>query len=67
MVGNSAIAQEPFPPTIFLQLMDIPSYAITISFSELSESSFSPSHVSIPSGMTVIWFNDDDGQHTVTT
>jgi Plastocyanin len=67
MVGNSAIAQEPFPPTIFLQLRDIPSYTITIPFSELSESSFSPSHVSIPRGMTVIWFNDDDGEHTVTT
>ena len=38
MVGNSAIAQEPFPPTIFLQLRDIPSYTITIPLSELSES-----------------------------
>jgi plastocyanin len=67
IVGNTATAQQPFPPTIFLQLRDIPSYTITIPFSELKGSSFTPNHISIPSGMTVIWFNDDDELHTVTT
>ena len=53
VVGNTAIAQQPFPPTIVLQLRDIPSYTITIPFSEL-KGSFTPNHISIPSGMTVI-------------
>jgi plastocyanin len=65
--STTAFAQETFPPPIFYQVRNIPSYAITIPFSDLSESPFTPSHVSIPSGMTVVWFNDDDGQHTVTT
>jgi hypothetical protein len=30
-------------------------------------SPFEPSEISIPVGMTVIWFNDDNGEHTITT
>jgi hypothetical protein len=52
--STTAFAQETFPPPIFYQLRNIPSYAITIPFSDLSESPFTPSYVSIPSGMTVV-------------
>jgi hypothetical protein len=35
-------------------------------FSALGNSAYEPSEMSIPVG-TVIWFNDDNGDHTVTT
>lgn len=56
-----------FPPPILYQLNKIPSYAITIPFSSLGKSLFEPVEVNIPVGMTVIWFNDDSGEHSVTT
>jgi hypothetical protein len=56
-----------FPPPIFYQLRDIPSYVITIPFSSLGKSPFEPAEVNIPVGMTIIWFNDDIGEHSVTT
>jgi plastocyanin len=46
---------------------DIPVYAITIPFSSEGKSMFEPNEISIPTGMTVIWFNNDNGPHTVTT
>ncbi|HEY7079810.1 MAG TPA: hypothetical protein VH500_08920, partial [Nitrososphaeraceae archaeon] len=61
------LAQTTFPPPIFYQLRKEPSYAITIPFSSTGKSSFNPIDVSIPIGMTVIWFNDDHVYHTVTT
>jgi plastocyanin len=61
------LAQTTFPPPIFYQLRKEPSYAITIPFSSTGKSTFDPIDVSIPSGMTVIWFNDDHVYHTVTT
>ena len=60
-------AQTTFPPPIFLQLREIPSYSVIIPFTNLGNSQFHPSDIAIPVGMTVIWFNDDDGEHTVTT
>jgi hypothetical protein len=56
-----------FPPPIFYQLRNIPSYAITIPFNSLGKSPFEPAEVNIPVVMTVIWFNDDSGEHSVTT
>lgn len=56
-----------FPPPIFYKLRNIPSYAITIPFTTLGFSSYDPPDVSIPLGMTVIWFNDGNGIHSVTT
>jgi hypothetical protein len=56
-----------FPPPIFYKLRNIPSYAITIPFTTLGFSSYDPPDVSIPLGMTIIWFNDDNGIHSVTT
>jgi plastocyanin len=61
------LAGTTFPPPIFYKLRNIPSYAITIPFSSPGFSNFDPSDVSIPIGMTIIWFNDDSGLHTVTT
>ncbi|HEY7082532.1 MAG TPA: hypothetical protein VH500_22815 [Nitrososphaeraceae archaeon] len=61
------LTQTTFPPPIFYQLRQEPSYAITIPFSSTGKSTFDPIDVSIPSGMTVIWFNDDHVYHTVTT
>ena len=61
------LAQTTFPPPIFYQLRKEPSYAITIPYSSTGKSSFDPIDVSIPLGMTVIWFNDDHIYHTVTT
>ncbi|MFL6496062.1 MAG: hypothetical protein ACJ703_06535 [Nitrososphaera sp.] len=43
-----------------------PSFAIHQAFSDLGFSPFEPSYISIPSGMGVIWFNDDDSEHSVT-
>ncbi|HZA07025.1 MAG TPA: hypothetical protein VE619_04905, partial [Nitrososphaeraceae archaeon] len=44
-----------------------PVYAIVIPSSLEGNSVFEPKFVSIPAGMTIIWFNNDNGQHTVTT
>lgn len=68
-ISNTVYAQRPttFPPPILYQLKDIPSYAITIPFSSSGESHFEPSEINIPLGMTVIWFNNDNAYHTVTT
>jgi plastocyanin len=45
-----------------------PSYAIRIPFGSFeSNIGYDPANASIPAGMTVVWFNDDSTQHTVTT
>ena len=45
-----------------------PSYAIRIPFGSFeSNLGYDPANASIPAGMTVVWFNDDSTQHTVTT
>jgi plastocyanin len=61
------LSSTTFPPPILYQLNKIPSYTITIPFSSLGNSPFEPVEVNIPVGMTVIWFNDDNGEHSVTT
>jgi plastocyanin len=67
LYSKIAYAAGTFPPGILYNLRAIPSYAITIPYSSLTQSSFEPADVSIPLGMTVIWFNDDTGTHSVTT
>ena len=64
---QSSLAGTTLPPTIFYKLRSIPSYVITIPFSSSGFSNFDPADVSIPLGMTVIWFNDDNSLHSVTT
>ena len=53
-------------PSGYVQAREDPSYAISIPFSELGFSPFEPSSISIPANMGVVWFNDDDSQHSVT-
>ena len=44
-----------------------PSYAVRIPFGiEEDSTGYEPANVSIPAGMTVVWFNDDSTEHTVT-
>lgn len=44
-----------------------PSYAVRIPFgTEGTSTGYEPANVSIPAGMTVVWFNDDSTEHTVT-
>ncbi len=64
---SSSLSQATFPPPVFYSLRDQPSYVIRIPFTENGRPSFSPSTVSIPANMTIIWFNDDRALHTVTT
>jgi plastocyanin len=56
-----------FPPPVFYTIRDQPSYEISIPFTSTGEAAFVPNAVSIPVGMTVIWFNNDNGEHSVTT
>ena len=53
-------------PSGYEQAREDPSYAIDIPFSDLGSSTFEPSGISIPANMGVVWFNDDDSQHSVT-
>jgi plastocyanin len=53
-------------PSGYDQAREDPSYSINIPFSELGYSPFEPSGISIPANMGVVWFNDDDSQHSVT-
>ncbi|HEX6671105.1 MAG TPA: hypothetical protein VF084_02645 [Nitrososphaeraceae archaeon] len=52
------------------ELKHQPSYAIRIPFG-VGQTDYSvgydPSQVSIPAGMSVVWFNDDSNPHSVTT
>jgi plastocyanin len=53
-------------PSGYEQARQDPSFGIHIPFSDLGTAPFEPSHISIPVGMGVIWFNDDDSVHAVT-
>ena len=65
--GNVLKGIEQFlAPSGYDQARQDPSFAIHIPFSELGSSPFEPSRISIPTGMGVIWFNDDESQHSVT-
>ena len=58
--------EEFLAPSGYEQAREDPSYAINIPFSELGFTAFEPSDISIPANMGVVWFNDDDSQHSVT-
>lgn len=53
-------------PSGYDQAREDPSYVVDIPFSDLGSSPFEPSDISIPANMGVVWFNDDDSQHSVT-
>jgi len=58
--------QEFLAPSGYEQAREDPSYAINIPPTELGYSQFEPSDISIPTNMGVVWFNDDDSEHSVT-
>jgi plastocyanin len=67
--GISSLLQqieEFLAPSGYEQAREDPSYAINIPPTELGYSQFEPSDISIPANMGVVWFNDDDSQHSVT-
>ena len=57
--AQAQLAGTTFPPPIFYTLRSQPDYAINIPFSSEGKSTFEPKEISIPTGMTVIWFNND--------
>jgi plastocyanin len=69
LLAANPLADTTFPPPISGGLSAQPSYAVSISdvSAQSSGSVFSPSVISVPAGMTVIWSNGGAGQHTVTT
>ncbi|AIC16262.1 cupredoxin domain-containing protein [Nitrososphaera viennensis] len=54
------------PQPGYSQAREDPSFAVRIPFTDLGFTSFQPTTISIPTGMTVIWFNDDQSEHSVT-
>ena len=67
MAHAQTLAGTNFPPPIFYTIRDQPSYEISIPFTSTGKAAFVPPEISIPVGMTVIWFNNDNGEHSVTT
>ena len=65
--ANQGLAGTTFPPPVFNTIRSQPAYVVNIPFSSEGKAVFEPKEISIPTGMTVIWFNNDRGQHTVTT
>ena len=60
------LIEEFLAPSGYEQAREDPSYAINIPPTELGYSQFEPSDISIPANMGVVWFNDDDSEHSVT-
>lgn len=53
------------PQPGYYQARQDPSYVIRIPSTGLGYAPFQPTTISIPAGMTVIWFNEDQGEHSV--
>jgi plastocyanin len=62
----NALADKTFPPEIYGNLLNQPSYVVNID-DEAKSVSFTPQVISVPVGMTVVWFNNGADEHTVTT
>jgi plastocyanin len=68
--GSVPFVQSTFPPPIFIKLRDQPSYVINIPIHNSTSATghtFDPMSISIPVGMTVIWFNNDIANHAIAT
>jgi plastocyanin len=66
---SSSLSQQTgafLPPSGYAQARQDPSYVVHIPFTTLGFSPFEPFGISIPANMGVIWFNEDDSQHSVT-
>lgn len=66
ILTSNPLADTTFPPPINGNLLNQPSYVVNINDDEKSVS-FSPQVISVPVGMTVVWFNNGANEHTVTT
>jgi len=64
---SHSLTATTFPPPIFYTIRGQPSYEISIPFSSGEKATFQPQYVNLPAGMTVIWFNNDEGEHSITT
>lgn len=64
--ASNSLADTTFPPPIYDSLTNQPSYVVNINDNAKSVS-FTPQVISVPVGMTVIWFNNGADEHTVTT
>jgi plastocyanin len=53
------------PQPGYYQARQNPSYVIRIPSTGLGYAPFQPTTVSIPAGMTIIWFNEDQGEHSI--
>jgi plastocyanin len=58
--------KEFLAPSGYDQARQDPSYVVTIPFTDTGDSQFEPHVISIPAGMSVIWFNEDQSPHSVT-
>lgn len=65
--AHAQLAGTTFPPPVFGTIRSQPAYEVSIPFSSIGRSAFAPQEIAIPTGMTVIWFNNDEGEHSVTT
>ncbi len=63
---TNPLAGQTFPPALTGKLSGAPSYVISIVENN-SQVSFNPPVARIPVGMTVVWFNNGQGEHTITT
>jgi plastocyanin len=63
---QSAFSQTFNPQPGYSQVRQDPSYAVRIPFTDLGSAPYEPTTISIPTGMTVIWFNEDQSEHSVT-
>jgi plastocyanin len=66
-VVNAQTPGVTFPPPLFGTIRSQPAFEVNIPYSAQNATTFSPMHISIPTGMTVIWFNNDDNPHTIAT
>jgi plastocyanin len=55
------------PPPGYDEIREHPSYSVRIPFSSLGNTTFDPPAIAIPVDMTVIWFNDDQNPHKITS
>jgi plastocyanin len=64
--STTPFAGRTFPPQLMGKLSGAPSYVISIVENN-NQVSFNPPVANIPVGMTVVWFNNGEGGHSVVT
>lgn len=64
---NAQTSGITFPPPLFGTIRNQPAFEVSIPFTSQNSTTFMPREISIPTGMTVIWFNNDDNTHSIAT